>query len=187
MSTTPTEEVHLWRAWLDRDGWPRQDQLPAEEDVRAAEIQTDGRRRRWVAARWALRLALSRYTGASPGQLELVAGDHGKPRLATETELRFNLSHSEGLALVAITGESDVGVDVERVGAKHPRSFYRDWSRREAVAKCTGAGIWGPIDDEGIALFDLDLGPEWAAALALRAEGEPPLRHFEVSPPDLPR
>jgi 4'-phosphopantetheinyl transferase len=178
--------VHLWRAQLDRH-WPGQAALPSGERRRAQEIQFAARRRRWVAARWVLRLALSRYLRRNPAELELVACEHGKPTLAGQTELRFNLSHSEDLALVAITAGNDVGIDVERVGARHTSSFYRHWSRREAAAKCTGAGIWGPVEESGIQVSDLDLGPDWAAALALRAGGEPALRRFELEPAGLPR
>ncbi len=182
---TPNGEVHLWRAWLDEDGWPSEGELPPEERARAGAIQVDGRRRRWVAARWALRLALSGYTGTRPEELEIVAGAHGKPRLAAHPELRFNLSHSEGLALVAIAAGRDVGVDVERMGARHASSFYREWSRREAVAKCAGSGIWAPVAEEGISVSDLGVGPGWAGALALRGEAQP-LRRFELEPAGLP-
>ena len=76
------EEVRIWQAWLDRDGWPGEEALPADERRRAESIVIEGRRRRWVAARWALRTALGRHTGVDPAEIALEAGPGGKPRLS---------------------------------------------------------------------------------------------------------
>jgi hypothetical protein len=180
---TPLDEVHVWRAWLDREGWPEQAALPGEERRRAAAIQIDGRRRRWVAARWALRLALSHYTGADPAEHRLESGDRGKPGVAGRPELRFNLSHSGELTLIAFTAAREVGIDVERVEPDRPNGYYRDWVRREAVAKCTGSGLGGPPPDGPVSVSDLDPGPGWVAALALDGAVELPRRLFELDPP----
>jgi phosphopantetheinyl transferase len=135
-----------------------------------------------VAARWALRLTLARYTGVDPVELPLEIDDRGKPRLATRTAVRFNLSHSAGLALIAITTMREVGIDVERTRPERPDAYYRDWVRREAVAKCSGSGLGGPLPDEALWVSDLDPGPGWTAALALRGEDELPQRLFELDP-----
>jgi hypothetical protein len=178
----PIDEVHVWRAWLDREGWPEQSALPIEERQRAKAIQIDGRRRRWVAARWALRMALSRYIDTPPADLRLEVGDRGKPWISGRPELRFNLTHSAELALIAVTSAVDVGLDIERVEPGRPQDYYRDWVRREAVAKCTGAGLIGPSPDGPIWVSDLDPGPGWAGALALGgADGMPP-RCFDLEP-----
>jgi 4'-phosphopantetheinyl transferase len=88
-------------------------------------------------------------------------GAHGKPRLANG-ELRFNLTHSGELALVAVSSV-EVGVDVEQVkphrdltgvakrvftaaeraevAAGGDRAFYRHWVAKEAFVKATGRGI----------------------------------------------
>ena len=179
---TPDGEVHVWRAWLDRDGWPDQSALPDAERRRAEEIQIEGRRERWVAARGALRMTLARYTGVDPVGLALESDDRGKPRLADRPAVRFNLSHSAGLALIAIATLRDVGVDLERAKPGRPDAYYRDWVRREAVAKCTGSGLGGSPPEEPIWVSDLDPGPGWIAAVALRGEGELRRRRFELDP-----
>ena len=161
------EEVRIWQAWLGPDGWPGEDGLPADERRRAESIAIEGRRRRWVAARWALRTALSRATGVDPADIALEAGPGGKPRLSGNRALRFNLSHSADVAVIAITIGREVGIDVERADPKRPEAYYRSWVRREARAKCAGAGILAPAPEEPIWVTDLDLGPGWAGALAL--------------------
>jgi 4'-phosphopantetheinyl transferase len=100
--------------------------------------------------------------------LEFEVGENGKPQLVQRfTDLRFNLSHTDGLALIAITRGREVGVDVERVDetitfqhiAEHyfePRElwdlriappdervtrFFEVWTRKEAALKATGEGV----------------------------------------------
>lgn len=177
---TPNGEVHVWRAWLDRDGWLEEAALPDAERRRAEEIQIEARRQRWVASRGALRMTLSRYAGVDPVGLALESDDRGKPRLAGPASVRFNLSHSAGLALIAIATLHEVGVDLEQVKPGRPDPYYREWVRREAVAKCTGAGLTGPRTEDPIWVSDLDPGPDWAAAIALLGGDSMPIRCFEL-------
>lgn len=167
----PSNEIDVWRAGLDTVDRPSEAELPAEERERAARLLAGGVRGRWIAARWALREVLSRYLDQDPVDIELRFGAHGKPMLATHeaSPLHFNLSHSEGLALIAVTGEGAVGVDLEwikprrnllaladralppseaaKVRSAAPESqlhaFHAAWVRREALAKCLGTGIAG--------------------------------------------
>ena len=146
-----------------------------------------------------LRQVLAGYLGAAPGEIEVVRGPHGKPELA-DRAVRFNLSHSNDLAVVAVTRDRAVGVDVERTDARRdvaalaPRAlgadeaemvlalpsseqrdaFHRAWARREAVAKCAGTGLAAPPPDAPRQVVDLDVGPGYAAALAV--EGAAPVR-----------
>jgi 4'-phosphopantetheinyl transferase len=202
----PGDEIHLWRADLDASGWPPQEELPAAERKRAEEFLRRQPGRRWVAARWALRIALGRYLGEDPAEIELALSGHEKPRLAAPGPLRFNLIHSEALALIAIGEERELGVDVERIdpdrdlvalartgldpgdaGAvsaapaeRRAEVFYAAWTRREAVAKCFGEGLGRPPPAEPVEVKELDAGPGWAAALAVAGEGMPPVRSFEL-------
>ncbi len=122
---------------------------------------------------------------------------YGKPLLADETGasgLRFNLTHSHGLALLAVTRGREIGVDVERIrdnleGEKlaerffSPRevaalrslppelrreAFFHCWTRKEAYIKAVGKGLSLPLDQ-----FDVTLHPgEPAALLATRHDSE---------------
>lgn len=170
----------MWQAHLDSPGWPGAGGLPATERDRAANLLSEDTRRRWVAARWALRDVLGRYLEREPAEIELRFGNRGKPMLAAQDlPLRFNLSHSGELVLIAISGEHEVGIDVQTVGAKPPE-FYTEWTRREAIAKCHGTGLWAPLPDTDVTVVALDAGAGYAGAVAVSGDEMPPLRRFAV-------
>lgn len=172
----------MWHARLDSAQWPGGDGLPTAERERAAELLGEGARRRWVAARWALRSVLGGYLEREPATIGLRSGSHGKPALAApDAPLRFNLSHSGELALIAVAGEVEVGVDVQLIGSR-PAEFYAEWARREAVAKCHGTGLLTPAPDAPVTVATLDAGASFAAAIAVSGSEVPPLRHFVAEP-----
>ena len=178
----PDETVHVWRADLDCPGWPGAGGLPPAERERAARLAHPVRRRRWVAARWALRGVLAGYLDRAPAEIELCAGERGKPRLASpDRALRFNLSHSGVRALVAVAWDREVGVDVEELGSR-PGDFYAAWTRREAVAKCHGVGLWAPLPDAAVAVSQIEAPAGFAAALAVSGEEMPTRTHFLAEP-----
>jgi 4'-phosphopantetheinyl transferase len=176
------QALHVWRARLDGGGWPGAGDLPAVERERAAAMHRAEARGRWVAARWALREVLGRYLGRDPAAIELRFGERGKPMLAEPgASLRFNLSHSGELALIAIGEEREVGVDVQRTGSR-PAAFYAGWTRREAVAKCHGTGLWAPLPEAPVSVVELDAGPGYAAAAAIEGAEMPAVERFEAEP-----
>jgi 4'-phosphopantetheinyl transferase len=203
----PGGEIHLWRADLDASGWPLQEELPADERARAEEFLRPQPARRWVASRWVLRRVLGRYLGEDPAKIELAVAPLGKPRLDRPGPLRFNLSHSENLALIAISGEREVGIDVERVdpdrdmialartgldpataeavsrapAEQRAEAFYAAWTRREAIAKCFGEGLGAAApSDRAVEVCEIDAGDCWAASLAVAGAGMPPVRRFDL-------
>ena len=165
------DEVHLWRAPLDvaseavaRLGAT----LTVAELGRAASFRFDRDRARFVAARGQLRLLLAQYLDANAREIVLMEGSHGKPSLAVGPSwLRFNLSHSDGVAVYAVARDHEVGVDLERIRsdfqfeevARHyysPRerahlaglpeadrlfAAFNCWTRKEAYLKAVGVGI----------------------------------------------
>jgi 4'-phosphopantetheinyl transferase len=176
-------EIHVWQARLDAAHWPSSDGLPPKERDREARIQRREPRRRWVAARWALRGILGAYLDEDPAKIELGAERHGKPVLADPpTPLRFNLSHSRDLAVVAVARGREVGVDVEWIDPRRgrPADFYATWTRREAVAKCLGVGLWATLPAAAVAVSPFDAEPGFAAAIAVAGEDVPPLRRFAI-------
>lgn len=63
-----------------------------------------------------MRLLLAHYAGIASRDLAFVTGPHGKPVLAG-SELRFNLSHTNGVAVFAVSRGIELGIDVEQVSA----------------------------------------------------------------------
>ena len=163
---------------------------------------------RRAAANDALRRILAVHLPAG-ADVELVAGEHGKPRLAAGG-LEFNLSHSGELALVAVSEEHPVGIDVEKVGrdrdllalaeralgaddvlavreagpAERALIFHRRWARHEARLKCLGVGIFRESlpEAEEVTVDDLEVAPGYAAAVAIAAPSLPPLRRWTFDP-----
>lgn len=194
--------VHIWRAALDEAGWPAATGLPPSERDRAAEFVREEPGRRWVAARWALRKALESYLGVPAAEIELEAGEHGKPHLRDDgSGLEFSLTHSAGLALVAVTEGRAVGVDLELIAPRvnavalaeralpaaeaaairdaAPEqlldAFYAAWVRHEARVKCLGHGLGTPIPAAEVSVEAIDAGPGYAAAIAVAGPEVGPL------------
>jgi 4'-phosphopantetheinyl transferase len=194
--------VHIWRAALDEEGWPDSRQLPLEERHRAEAFLRREAGRRWVAARWALRQTLARYTGRPATEIELEVADEGKPRLRDGSAgLEFSLTHSAGLALVAVTERRQVGIDVEMIAPRENvvalaerallvedaaavssaspsqqlDAFYTAWVRHEARVKCLGGGLGAPASAAEVSVEPIDVGPGYAAAVAVAGSEVGPL------------
>jgi 4'-phosphopantetheinyl transferase len=186
------DEVHVWRVTLDLET----SQLNSLRQILSVDEQARGERfyfqkdhERFIAARGLLRTILGHYLGREPGQLQFGYGPHGKPYLAGEwswSGFRFNISHSQGLALYAITQGREVGVDIEyiRPHSAHkqiahrffsPRevmtlnalpphlqqeAFFNCWTRKEAYIKAKGKGLSFPLNQ-----FSVSLTPGEPAAL----------------------
>jgi 4'-phosphopantetheinyl transferase len=176
-----TDIVQIWRADLAAIGDGLEDLLCAAELARAARISPERRRTLWARSRGLLRALLARHVGADPRELRFALGPHGKPALdphGSASDLRFNLSHSGSLALVAVSSGREVGVDIERARERHTAEFLRAWVAREAAVKCDGGGLlassqgFGPQGGAPPPPADLwtaalDLGPRAVAAVAV--------------------
>ena len=181
----PPGHVHIWKIRLDR----RPRLVPtAEESAHATRLATTALRRRYLAAHSAVRDILSYYTSAS---LDFARHPRGKPYLSNTPELRFNLTHSCSLALLAIARDLEVGIDLERLrplpdypaiaqryfpedvpSPTSVRDFFRQWTRFEALLKAHGAGLFaiGEPPPGDWCVRTLDAGPRCAAALASQYE-----------------
>jgi 4'-phosphopantetheinyl transferase len=146
--------------------------LSRDEKARATRFHFDLHRHRFIAGRAWLRTVLGNYLGIKPGKIVFRYTPTGKPALArTATSpspgLCFNLAHAENLALLALTIEAEIGVDVECVRPApdaaelvsrffSPReaalfhelppeqrsgAFFNLWTRKESLLKATGEGI----------------------------------------------
>ena len=161
----PNGDTHVYVARLGDAGrfWPL---LTDEERARAERFRLARVRDQFVAARGHLRALLGRYLGLEPRAVPVLYADGGKPYLPDRFALHFNVSHTDGLAVLAV-GNSRVGVDVERVRPipdadglvsrfftrrecdqfqalpppARPAAFLRAWTRKEAVLKAIGRGV----------------------------------------------
>ena len=182
-----TGEVHVWRIELEQPGSLLEkfrSTLEADELQRSGRFHFEKHRNSFVVSRGFLRYVLSRYLEAKPETLRFSYGEYGKPAL--DGRLQFNMSHSHGVALLAITADRQIGVDVEHIRAdfatediarrffsssevesfnrlpaeEQAAAFFRCWARKEAFIKATGRGLSQPLDE-----FDVTLAPGVAAEL----------------------
>jgi len=203
-------EVDVWSVALD--GSPEyagdlQVTLSADERDRAARFHFDRDRRRYIRARGVLRRLLAAYLGTDARELTFHYGAHGKPALSGRFEgaLTFNVSHSHELALIAIGGRVEMGVDVEAVRAMDdgediasrffsPReaaqlgalpaavrsaAFFACWTRKEAYLKALGSGLAKPLDG-----FDVAFAPGETPALVVHGDARETARWsiYELAP-----
>jgi 4'-phosphopantetheinyl transferase len=116
-----SNEVHIWRAFLDIDSAIRQRLvalLSNQERERASRYFFARDRNRFTVARAILRQLLGRYLGERPQDVVLETLSYGKPILASTARvpnLHFNVSHSHEFALFAFCLEHEVGIDIEKI------------------------------------------------------------------------
>ena len=167
------DEVHVWQAALDVGSARLADlsALLSEDELRrAARFHFPLDRDRWIAAHGLLRVILGRYVATAPAALRFELGTYGKPKLIDEV-LGFNLSHSGDQALIAVTKQGEVGVDIERLRSdfspeemaanvfspqeradlhslpsdiRH-HAFLTLWTGKEAYVKARGDGLSFPL------------------------------------------
>jgi 4'-phosphopantetheinyl transferase len=174
--TLTSGDVHVWRARLQGPEMRRPRlalSLSPDEQRRAHRFHFERDRWRFIAGRWTLRTILGRYLECDPARIQFSYGAHGKPELAPthgDSGLRFNCSHSEEIALYAVTRGRAVGIDVEAVRpisdadtiAEHffspgeratlralpsrerQEAFLHCWTRKEAYLKAVGCGLADP-------------------------------------------
>ena len=166
------KQIQLWLVNLSAYPWVlREDCLSSIEQHRAGRLVFDKDRSRFRAAHCALRELLARRLDCPPSAPDFQTTTQGKPYLAalssTTGACRFNLSHSEDLALVGMADDVEIGVDIETVRIiddalslarevftcreqaelretppnQRDSAFLRGWTRKEACLKAVGCGL----------------------------------------------
>jgi len=184
-------EVRWWAVRLDVSPEAFYATLSEDERRRAARFRFERDRQRFVVARGALRELLGRHLDTRASELRFVYNSFGKPALSPEFggRLKFNLSHSADLALIAIATDWEVGVDVEYLRPDKPRTFFEEWTKQEAYVKARGEGLSdGPVVfAEGWSLHTFEPAPGYIGALAYTAISQANVRTAAccVNPSDL--
>ena len=193
------DEVHIWRVLLDKTPSRIQSflhNLAVDEQARAERFHFDRDREHFIVARGVLRAILGGYLNRAPERLSFCYNSHGKPALAGEADgdaIRFNVSHSDGVALYAVTRGREVGIDLEHIRLnlaiaeiaerffsqrevmmlrtlppeEQRQAFFRCWTRKEAYSKVRGEGLSLSLDQ-----FDVSPAPGEPAAM-LSVPGDP--------------
>lgn len=181
--------IHLWQVSLEPSIVPIDlylEMLSTDEQNRASRFYFERDRQRFIVGRGTLRMLLGRYLNTEPKQVKFEYGNRGKPWLAepfAQSQIQFNVSHSQGLALYAIACGREVGVDVEQVrpirdldrlaarffsaqeyanlqqltSEARLEPFFGYWTCKEAYVKACGVGLAQPTREIEVLL---ELGQE---------------------------
>jgi 4'-phosphopantetheinyl transferase len=169
-------EAHVWYLFPDAlsDDALHQARLLMNEEERARHdrfVFPEGRRE-FAFTRALARTTLSRYADVAPKDWRFSFGPHGRPEIASSTDLYFNLSNTKGLITCIVGRTPEVGIDVESIerngetlgiadrffspseatslrslpaGDQHHR-FFHLWTLKEAYIKARGMGLALPLD-----------------------------------------
>lgn len=184
--------------------------LTVDEMQRANRYHFKRDSRHFIVARGIVRLVLSHYLDCPPAEVQFALGAYGKPSVTMQPnglDLRFNVSHSHELALIAVTLGREVGVDIEQIrplddadliaehffslseravlrslpAAAKQQGFYACWSRKEAYIKATGLGLTQVLSE-----FDVTLAPHEPIRLVRVQDKPAEAQHWSylsLSPP----
>ena len=200
------QTIHLW--WIVLDVTDENLQtfislLSTSEKIKADRFKFRQHQHRYQAVHGILRIILGRYLKLDPAQINFTHRDRGKPYLTADCNplnLQFNLSHSENMAIVGISRDRPIGVDLEKIRPmenaeqlaerffcaseyalltqaipeERDKLFFQLWTAKEAYLKATGEGISGGLNQIEIALNPLRFInlPNWY------------LQSFEFNPDD---
>ena len=190
----PEREIHIWWTRTDHASNPAVAEpwlalLSDSERQRRERFVFEEGRREFLAAHALLRSVLSRFAPVEPAAWRFVTGPYGKPSIAAPAQfadLRFNLSHSHGLAVVAAARGLEIGVDVENVTrrsggddlagrffapfevaqlkridpASRKAAFFDFWTLKESYIKARGMGLSIPLES-----FAFELSPSRPPAI----------------------
>jgi 4'-phosphopantetheinyl transferase len=195
--------VDVWRIDLDEPPSTTFSALSSDELHRAQRFHFEKDRQHYIRCRSALRNLLSRYLETPAADICFEYQPGGKPELTEQQnplQLRFNVSHSARLALIAISAVHRLGIDIEKERADvditalaerffstrerdglralpdHLRvaAFFACWTRKEAFLKATGDGLSFPLAD-----FSVTTHPEVGPALEeIRGDTQPRQQWF---------
>jgi len=204
------DEVHVWRVNLECGATLTRLErvLDRTECERARRFQVKEMCHNFITARAGLRMILGGYLGQDPQEVLFEYGRYGKPALVraqNPNDLRFNVSHTHGLALIVVTRHRDVGIDVEYTKraidtdglashffspnewatirslsiSERRRAFFACWTRKEAFLKARGEGLFLPLD-----AFDVSVAANEPAQLLRVQWDASELKHWTLK--DLP-
>ncbi len=163
--TMPTQAAEPVVAGLERV-------LSRDELERASRFRFPHLAGAYVITHGVLRLLLARYLDRDPAAISFEYGVQGKPAVSENPQLDFNLTHSEGMAAVAVTVGCALGLDLEHLRpisdieeiagryfcpeeaaellslapGQREQAFFRCWTRKEAYIKAVGDGLSCPLD-----------------------------------------
>ena len=168
--------------------------LSPEERATHDRFRFDRHRHTYLVSHALLRGALSQVVDRSPAQWLFGLNAYGKPHLANPVphlDIQFNLSHTNGMAVLALAMNREVGIDVEHLGRQETNTdiaerffapeevtelisqpqdkqrirFLEYWTLKESYIKAIGMGLSCPLES-----FAFQPGTSQQAPMLLRVD-----------------
>ncbi len=181
-----SENIDVWLCDLKKlsDNTDEFYSILAEDELKRVEkLKIEGKKKQYIITKGSLRKYLGLLTEADPSVFKFKYLEYGKPVLEEPSryvDISFNISHSNDIALIAISRKCDIGIDVEKINhevdhqalvsrffskaeqsefnhysaSSKAKAFYACWTRKEAFIKATGNGIAYGLDT-----FDVTVDP----------------------------
>ena len=172
MNQLPNNQIDVWKIEIPKHYSEENNLLSLlseNEKMRASKFATSALASRYIISQGILRRILANYLSINPEAISYTFGTYKKPYLEDKTSnIQFNLSHSGDMALVAISSEDEVGVDIEIINEKaleknlapsilspneftafqrmqkmqQIEAFFSAWTHKEALLKLMGVGLY---------------------------------------------
>lgn len=149
------------------------------------------KRHEFLVTRVLVRTVLGEVLGVAPQAVSFTENPWGRPELSGHGDLRFNVTHTEGLVMVIVSTEHEVGVDTERLSrapallalaptvfaprelrdlgelppALRPERAVTLWTLKESYIKARGMGLALALDGFAFRFKDRGVGLEVDPAL----------------------
>ncbi len=150
--------------------------LSEKEKLKASKLKLKKHRSSYIATRAIIRLILSEYEeSVSPSDWVFKKNKHGKPRISNTSLLKnihFNISHTKGMIVIAVSLDLELGADIEEVNYRRNTDgivnnffydkekyiyyrlnkknripyFFEIWTLKESYMKACGLGFSMPMD-----------------------------------------
>lgn len=182
----PSGQVDLWYVFLEKTCHPQlldryRTLLPEDEAARERRFLAEKAQLQYLIGRVLMRTVLGQYHAGEPQSWVFSYNPHGKPSLRWpgEPRLEFNLSHTDGMAVLAVTRQEEIGVDVENIHRRadvlglanrffapaeavvlerlrpdeQQTRFLQFWTLKESFIKARGTGLAMPLDEFAFTLL----------------------------------
>lgn len=183
------DQIHLWCCFFSAIGDKR---LLAEyatllndaERIQQQRFHFERDQHRYLVTRALVRTVLARYAPIAPQDWIFSAGAYGRPEIANDDpqarRISFNVSHTNGLIVLAVAHDQALGVDTESLAirqasieiadrffapsetaalralpaARQQQRFLEYWTLKESYIKARSMGLSIPLDSFAFALSD---------------------------------
>ena len=148
--------------------------LTKEEIIKSEDYKSEIAKINYITARAILNLVLKDLLEKEINDIRIKRDKNNKPYVGNTLGLKFNISHTDGLVLLAFC-KKEIGIDIEKINHKFDfkdilencftkyeiinidnkaKNFFMYWTAKEAYLKCDGIGLIRDLKEIEIISFE---------------------------------